>query len=113
VIRRGDLWWASLPAPEGSERGYRRPVLIVQCDELNESRIHTVVVLTITSNLRLASAPGNVLCRRGEGGLPKESVVNVSQVATVNKLRLSQRIGTLPRPLMIQVEAGLRVALHL
>lgn len=113
MIRRGELWWASLPEPEGSEPGFRRPVLVMQCDELNESRIRTVVVLTVTSNLRLATAPGNVLCPRGESGLPRDSVINVSQAATTNKLRLTERIGKLPGPLMRQVESGLRLVLAL
>jgi mRNA interferase MazF len=113
VIGRGELWWASLPAPEGSEPGYRRPVLVVQSDEFNASRIHTVVILSVTSNLRLAAAPGNVLCRRGETALARESVINVSQAATVNKTRLTRRIGRLPGPLMKQVESGLRLVLGL
>ncbi len=113
MIRRGEICWASLADPVGSEPGYRRPVLVVQSDEFNESRIRTVVVLTLTSNLRLASAPGNVLCRKTETGLPKESVVNVSQTATINKARLAQRVGRLPVRLMQQVEAGLRSVLGL
>lgn len=113
MIKRGEIWWASLPDPVGSEPGYRRPVLVVQSDEFNESRIRTVVALTLTSNLRLASAPGNVLCRKTETGLPRESVVNVSQAATINKTRLTQRVGRLPARLMLQVEAGLRSVLGL
>lgn len=113
MIRRGDLWWASLPEPVGSEPGYRRPVLVVQTNEFNESGIHTVIVLAITSNLRLAGAPGNVLCRGKDTGLRKESVVNVSQAATINKARLTQRIGILPSRLMQEVEAGLRIVLGL
>jgi mRNA interferase MazF len=113
VIRRGEIWWASLSKPEGSEPGYRRPVLVVQTNEFNESGIGTVVVLTITSNLRLAGAPGNVLCHRRDTGLAKESVINVSQVATVNKARLTERIGMLPSRLMQEVESGLRVVLGL
>lgn len=113
MIRRGEIWWASLPRPAGSEPGYRRPVLVVQTNEFNESGIRTVVVLTITSNLRLAGAPGNVLCRKGDTGLAKESVINVSQVVTVNKARLTERIGTLPSTLMREVEVGLRLVLGL
>jgi mRNA interferase MazF len=113
VIRRGELWWAFLRDPEGSEPGYRRPVVVVQSNEFNESRISTVVVLSVTSNLRLAAAPGNVVCRRGETGLPKESVINVSQAVTINKNRLTQRIRKLPGPLMKQVESGMRLVLGL
>jgi mRNA interferase MazF len=113
VIRRGEIWWASLPEPLGSEPGYRRPVLVVQTNAFNQSGIHTVIVLTITSNLRLAGAPGNVLCDKRDTGLTKESVINVSQVVTVNKTRLTQRIGVLPSRLMQEVEAGLRLVLGL
>ncbi len=112
-MKRGEIWWATLADPVGSEPGYRRPVLVVQSDEFNESRIRTVVVLTLTSNLRLASAPGNVPCRKTETGLPRESVVNVSQAATINKTRLTQRVGRLPARLMQQVESGLRSVLGL
>jgi mRNA interferase MazF len=113
VIRRGEIWWASLPRPAGSEPGYRRPVLVLQTNEFNESGIRTVVVVAITSNLRLAGAPGNVLCRKKDTGLAKDSVINVSQVATVNKARLAQRVGVLPSTLMQEVEAGVRLALGL
>lgn len=100
MIKRGEIWWASLTDPVGSDPGFRRPVLVVQSDEFNESRIQTVVVLTFTSNLRLASAAGKVLCRRAETGLPGESVVNDSQAATINKTRMTQRVGKLPARLM-------------
>lgn len=113
MIRRGEIWWASLPKPEGSEPGYRRPVLVVQTKDFNESGIRTVVVLTITSNLRLAGAPGNVLCHKRDTGLARESVINVSQVATVNKARLTERIGMLPSTMMQEVETGLRLVLSL
>ncbi len=112
-MKRGEIWWATLADPVGSEPGYRRPVLVLQSDEFNESRIRTVVVLTLTSNLRLASAPGNVPCPKTETGLPRESVVNVSQAATINKTRLTLRVGRLPARLMQQVEAGLRSVLGL
>lgn len=113
MIRRGEMWWASLPEPAGSEPGYRRPVLVIQTNQFNEGSIRTVIVLAITSNLRLAGAPGNVLCRTKDTGLAKESVINVSQAATVNKARLTQRIGVLPSSLMQEVEAGLRLVLGL
>ena len=83
-MRRGEVWWATLPEPTGSGPGYRRPVLIVQANEFNESRIQTVIVATMTSNLRLAEAPGNILCRTRETKLPRDSVINVSQLLTVN-----------------------------
>ena len=113
MIRRGEIWWGSLREPEGSEPGYRRPVLVVQTNDFNEGGIRTVIVLAITSNLRLAGAPGNVLCHRRDTGLARESVINVSQAATVNKTRLTQRIGVLPSTLMQEVEAGLRLVLGL
>lgn len=113
VARRGEIWWAALGRPEGSEPGYRRPVVILQIDEFNESPIRTVVVATLTSNTRLAQAPGNVLCRRRDTGLSKPSVVNVSQVATIDKSRLLERAGTLPVRFLAQVEDGLRLVLGL
>ena len=113
MIRRGEIWWASLPDPAGSEPGYRRPVVVVQTNDFNEGGIRTVIVVTITSNLRLAGAPGNVLCRRKDTGLPRESVINVSQTATVNKARLTHRVGALPSGLMQEVESGLRLILGL
>lgn len=113
MIRRGEIWWASLSEPAGSEPGYRRPVLVVQTNDFNEGGIRTVIVVTITSNLRLAGAPGNVVCRKKDTGLPRESVINVSQTATINKAQLTQRVGVLPSKLMQEVEDGLRLVLGL
>lgn len=112
-MRRGEIWWASLPRPTGSGPGYRRPVLVVQADEFNDSRIQTVVVVAITSNVKLAAAPGNVLCGRRDTGLPRSSLVNVSQVLTVDKRLLTKRVGALPARLLRQVEDGLRLVLAL
>ena len=112
-MRRGEIWWASLPRPAGSGPGYRRPVLVVQANEFNESRIQTVVVAAITSNLRLGAAPGNVSCGRKDTGLPRASVVNVSQVLTIDKRLLTHRAGTLPARHLRQVEEGLRLVLAL
>ena len=112
-MQRGEIWWASLPAPAKSGPGYRRPVLLMQSDDFNASVINTVIVVSITSNLRLARAPGNVLCRKRQTKLSKDSVVNVSQVATVDKTLLTQRICNLPSPLVQQVESGLRLVLAL
>ncbi len=102
-----------MPEPVGSEPGYRRPVLIVQSDEFNQSRIATVVALSITSNVRLAQAPGNVFLPHKTTGLSKDSVVNVSQIVTVDKGLLTERIGILPVKLLGQVEEGLRMVLVL
>jgi mRNA interferase MazF len=112
-MRRGEVWWASLRAPSGSGPGYRRPVLVIQGNDFNESRIRTVVVIAMTTNLKLAAAPGNVLCRKRETGLPKDSVANVSQVVTVDKTFLTERAGTVPPQLLAQVENGLRLVLEL
>lgn len=112
-MRRGEVWWATLPHPEGSGPGFRRPVLIVQADEFNASNIQTVLVAVITSNRSLAHAPGNVLLKRKHSGLPRDSVVNVSQVVTVDKSILPQRVSTLPRSLMAAVDGGLKLALDL
>lgn len=112
-MHRGEIWWAGLGRPEGSEPGYRRPVVILQIDDFNASPIQTVVVVTLTSNTRLAKAPGNVLCRQRDTGLTKPSVVNVSQVATIDKRRLLERVGSLPGRLLAEVEDGLRLVLGL
>jgi mRNA interferase MazF len=113
VIRRGDVWWASLPEPRGSEPGYRRPVLVVQADAFNESRIGTVLVATLTTNLRLAEAPGNLRLPRRCAGLPRECVVNVSQVLTLDRRFLAARVGSLPAATMEAVDEGLRLVLSL
>lgn len=111
MIQRGEVWWASIAEAEGSEPGYRRPVVVVQSNEFNESRIRTVVAVTITTNLRLAAAPGNVLCGKGESGLPRESVINVSQILTLSKIKLTQRLGKLSTRQMQAVEMGLKSVL--
>lgn len=112
-MRRGDIWWAALGSPDGSEPGYRRPVLVLQTNSFNESPLRTVVVATITSNLRLADAPGNVRFRGPQTGLSKPSVVNVSQIATLDKARLMSKAGALDRRSMAQVEEGSRLVLGL
>jgi mRNA interferase MazF len=112
-MRRGEVWWASLPEPEGSGPGYRRPVLIVQADEFNSSRIQTVVVVVITSNLSLTMAPGNVTLKPRVSGLPRESVVNVSQVITVDKLFLTERVKLLDAHTLGLVDEGLRLVFAL
>lgn len=113
VIRRGDVWWANLPEPVGSMPGYRRPVLIVQADPFNRSRINTVLAVVITSNTALARAPGNVLLKPEASGLERESVANVSQVVTLDKTFLTEYVAGLPPAVMSQVEAGLRMVLAL
>ena len=112
-MKRGEIWWASLPVPSGSGPGMRRPVLIVQSNPFNESRISTVVVAAITSNLRLASAPGNVTLAESDSSLPKRSVVNVSQLLSADKGCLTERVSVLAPQLMRRVDRGLRGVLGL
>jgi mRNA interferase MazF len=111
VIAQGEIWWADLPEPTGSEPGFRRPVLVVQCDEFNRSRIGTVVCVALTSNLRWADAPGNVKLPARASGLSKESVANVSQVATLDKSVLTERVGRLPSRKLDLVLDGINVVL--
>ncbi len=96
VISQGEIRWADIPRPIGSEPGFRRPVVVVQCDQFNASRIRTVVCVPLTSNLRLADAPGNVLLDAAATGLPKDSVANVSQIVTLDRSVLRDRGGKLP-----------------
>ncbi len=110
---RGEIWWANLPDPGGSEPGYRRPILIVQDDTFTQSRISTVIVVIITSNIQLAAAPGNALLPKGATGLSKDSVANVSQILTVAKTFLVECIGSLPNHLQEEVDDGLRTILYL
>jgi mRNA interferase MazF len=112
-IQRGEVWWADLPEPRRSEPGYRRPVLVVQADSFNRSRVQTAIVAVITSNLELADAPGNVLVPARATGLSRDSVVNVSQLLTLDRGFLTERAGTLPPRLQNSVEEGLRTVLEL
>ena len=113
VMKRGEVWWADSPEPRGSEPGFRRPVLIVQADPFNRSRIGTVVVAVITSNCSLAEAPGNVRLSRRQSKLPRESVVSASQVMTLARSFLSAKVGRVPAAKMEDVDAGLRLVLAL
>jgi mRNA interferase MazF len=112
-MKRGEIWWASLREPSGSEPAYRRPVLILQADSFNRSKINTVIAAAITSNLRLAQAPGNVRLTTRQSGLKQDSVVNVSQVVTLNKSFLSARVDRIPAPKLREVDEGLRLVLGL
>ncbi len=111
MIRQGEVWWADLPPPSGSEPGFRRPLLVVQDDAFNRSPIQTVVCVPLTTNLRLAAAPGNVLLPAAETRLPKDSVANVSQIATVDRTTLSRRAGMLPPWLLESVLDGVEIVL--
>lgn len=108
-MQRGEIWWSSLATPGGSSPGFRQPILVVQSNEFNRSRINTVVAAVITSNLALANAPGNVRIPARASGLKKASVVNVSQIITVDKLFLAARISTLRADYMREVDDGLRL----
>ncbi len=112
-MRRGDIWWADLPAPTGSGPGFRRPVLVIQANPFNESRIQTVIVAVLTSNMALAAAPGNVALTSRQTGLPRASTANVSQLMTLDRGFLSACVGRLAPAKMREVEAGLRQVLAL
>lgn len=111
VIAQGDVWWAELAEPRASEPGFRRPVIVVQGDSLNRSRIATVVCVAVTSNLKWAIAPGNVLLPAGNAGLPKDSVANVSQIVTLDRSVFADRVGRLPYTLLQLVLAGIDLVL--
>lgn len=112
-MKRGEIWWADLADPAGSGPGYRRPGLVIQSRSFNESHLATVIVAVITSNLALGEAPGNVRFSKSESGLPKSSVVNVSQIITVDKKLLSAKVKSLPGTVMQRIDDGLRLVLAL
>jgi mRNA interferase MazF len=108
VILQGDVFWFDPGTPGGSEPGFRRPHVVVQNDAFNNSRIRTTVLCSITSNLGRAQAPGNILLEKGEANLPRPSVVSVSRIVTVDKSLLKEKIGTLSRRRVREIDAGLR-----
>ncbi|HEY0601768.1 MAG TPA: type II toxin-antitoxin system PemK/MazF family toxin [Herpetosiphonaceae bacterium] len=112
-MRRGEIWWAELSEPIGSEPGYRRPVLIIQSDDFNRSRIQTVIAIVLTTNLRLATAPGNVLVTADDTKLSRDSVINVSQIVTADRSFLTERISQIDDRIMLLVEDGIRTVLAL
>lgn len=112
-MQRGDIWWANLPEPMGSGPGYRRPVLVIQADSFTRSRIRTVIVAVITKNLTLANAPGKVFIAAQDSGLPLDSVVNVSQVITLDKSLLTEYISCLSSLILAKIDDGLRLAMSL
>jgi mRNA interferase MazF len=111
VIAQGEVWWADLPEPSGSEPGFRRPVIVVQGDAFNRSTIRTAVCVTLTSNLAWANAPGNVMLPARTTGLPRDSVANVSQIVTLDKTTLTERVGKLPPARLELVLAGIEIVL--
>ena len=113
VVARREVWWADLDEPRESEPGFRRPVLIVQADAFNRSRLRTVIGVALSSNTRLLDAPGNVLLQAASTGLPRDSVANVTQLLTLDEDYLTDRAGQVSRKLMERVESGLRLVLAL
>ena len=111
VISQGEVWWANLPDPTGSGPGFRRPVVVVQGDSFNRSRLATVVCVPLTSNIKWADAPGNVLLSARLTGLPKESIANVSQIVSLDKTLLTDRLGKLPRTKLSLVLSGIDIVL--
>lgn len=112
VINQGDVFWIDLDEPQGSEPGYLHPYIVIQNNVFNQSKINTVLVCQLTSNLRRATAPGNILLERGEANLPKQSVVNVSQIYTADKSELGERIGALSARRVRQILDGLKLLLE-
>ena len=109
VIKQGDIYWIELEEPSGSEPGYAHPHVVIQNNVFNQSRINTVIVCALTSNMKLANAPGNVLLEAGEANLPKQSVVIVSQIFTVDKTQLREYIGSLAKRRINQILAGIQL----
>jgi len=112
VINQGDIYWIDLEEPSGSEPGYSHPHAVIQNNVFNQSRIHTVIVCALSSNLRRADVPGNVLLEPGEGGLSKQSVVLVSQLFSVDKIQLGEYIGTLSNRRVRQILEGIRLIIE-
>lgn len=113
VINRGEIWWADLPEPAGSSPGYRRPVVVIQSDIFNKTNLNTSIVALVTTNLELEKIRGNVLLNKHQSGLPKNSIVNVTQVFTLDKSLLLEFVGTLSERKMEQIDDGLRLVLFL
>ena len=113
VVKRGEIWWVDFGEPKGSEPGYRRPAVVVSSDRFNRSRIRTVIVAAVTSNVGLAAAPGNIALTPDETGLDRPSVVNVSQLACIDRNMLVRRAGMLPTGQRLALDTGLRLALAL
>jgi len=109
VIKQGEIYWVDLAEPKGSEPGYRHPHIVIQNNLFNDSRINTTVVCTLTSNLNRAKAPGNVMLDKGEANLSKQSVVNISQIFTVNKADLIEKIGQVSEKRMLEILDGIKL----
>lgn len=111
-IHQGDIFWLEQDVPDGSEPGYRRPVIVIQNDAFNKSTINTTVVVNTTTNLKRAQSPGNILLDKGEGGLAKDSVVNISQIATIHKTLLTEKVGTLKPTIIRQIIIGIKLLIE-
>jgi mRNA interferase MazF len=111
-IKQGDIFWIDFAEPKGSAPGYRHPCVVIQNNVFNESKIASVVVCALTSNLKRVKAPGNVLIRKGEGNITKDSVVNISQIATVDKTDLVEKIGSLPTLKIADIIDGVKLLIE-
>lgn len=109
VIKQGEIYWVDLAEPKGSEPGYRHPHIVIQNNLFNASRINTIVVCSLTSNLSRAKAPGNILLSKGEANLPKKSVVNISQIFTVNKSDLVEKLGQVSEKRIMEILDGIKL----
>lgn len=112
MVRQGDIYWIELGDPKGPEPGYRHPHIVVQNNVFNGSRLGTVVVCALTSNVARAAAPGNVLLKKGEANLRKDSVVNITQLVTVDKSDLAEKIGSLPPSRMLEIIDGIKLLIE-
>ena len=112
-MEKGDIWWASLDEPMGSEPGYHRPIVVISSNDFNQSKIKTVIVAIITSNLRLADAPGNIILSKKSTGLDRDSVLNISQLITLDKSFLTKRIGKLSNTQLNFLDDSIKLVLNL
>ena len=113
VIRKGSIYWVDFAPGKGSEPTGRRPGLVVQNDILNDSNLNTVIMLAITSTMKFGELPGNVVLRRGEANIPKKCVINVTQIKSVDKQSIKEKIGTLPKKTMDEIHEGLKLVMNL
>lgn len=111
-IKQGDIYWIDFGIPPGSVSGYRHPHVVIQNNIFNKSRLNTIVVCALTSNLKWAKAPGNVLLKKGEGNLPKDSVVNITQIETIDKIFLAEKIGALPSSRIKEIINGVKLLIE-
>ena len=112
-MTHGEIWWADLGFPLGSEPGYKRPVIVIQDDSFNKSRIRTVIVVSVTTNIDLAELPGNVFLSSQDSDLDKDGVINVSQISTIDKEQLTDKAGKLPYDIIKELNKGLKLVLNL